>query len=184
VERLAMGAAMTCYWHSDEGCDCKQPERAQQGKLHTKVVWDEAADLERLWPKLEDMVDCLQDRITPASGRLLHAKPVWTKPVATFTLDVVLPLREDVAEALSEPESGSAVCGVGKAQETAQAQPAMCGLCLRNDGLHLLPRGGTVRVCCPDAAVVHQEDGGLWWACESCGTICRVGADGHESPET
>jgi hypothetical protein len=97
---------MTCYWCSREGCDCKQPERAdpasyaayedrlesaalraQQGKLHTKVVWDEAADLERLWPKPEDMVDCLQDRITPAVA----------------TVDVVLPLREDVIEALSEP---------------------------------------------------------------------------------
>jgi hypothetical protein len=65
-----------CYWHGNEGCDCKQPERASDDV----VMFTSKVSRQAPWPKPEDMVDCPTDRIHRESGISRPAKSAKATP--------------------------------------------------------------------------------------------------------
>jgi hypothetical protein len=64
---------VTCYWCSREGCDCKQPERADRHALAGKFV-----HMEHITPA--DLVDCPTDRIPKESGISRPARSAKATP--------------------------------------------------------------------------------------------------------
>jgi hypothetical protein len=71
--------------HSECGLEKHIDERDQRSPGFRELVEQKIDRIDRLeelreesehWPAVEDMVDCLQDRIHPSSGKLISAKPI------------------------------------------------------------------------------------------------------------